>query len=187
MISAIDVDVPIKSLCGFTFGSTPSQNWNMFKENEGRFFKHKQSENFSYEDSGTLVKPFRWFTKGKINFSFVSGMQEYLESVTLESEDFDFNKVTVNSVLEEVKKVKGVIEKKFGIELTADSYGKSDRSFSWHHGNSSTDVESLSLSFSSDRLYLNVHCWLVAKRAKAIKSANKKSIALSDDEGADQL
>jgi len=184
---AIDVDVPIKSLCGFTFGSTPSQNWNLFKENEGRLFKHKQSENFSYEDSGTLVTPFRWFTKGKIKFSFVPGTQECLESVTLVSEDFDFNKVTVNSVLEEVKKVKGVIEKKFGIELTADSYGKSDRRFSWYHGKSSADVEDLSLYFESDRLYLNVHCWQVAKRAKSIKAANKKSVALSDDEGADQL
>ncbi len=184
---AIEVDVPIRSLCGFTFGSTPSQNWNMFKENEGRLFTHRQSKNFSYKDSGTLVKPFRWFTKGEIEYSFESGAQECLQSVTLTSEDFDFDKVTVGSVIEEVGKVKNVIEKKFGIELIPGSGGDPGRRFSWHCGNNMCDEESLTLSFDSGRLYLNVHCWQVAKISKAIKAANKKSVALSDGEGADDL
>ena len=207
---AIDVDVPIKSLCGFTFGSTPSQNWNMFKENEGRLFKHKQSENFSYKDSGTLVKPFRKFTKGEIEFSFVSGMQEYLESIELRSDDIDLEKVSKESVMEEIINVKNLMEKKFNIKMAraidaTDELGRKiikinsymndverlekESSFSWSFKDdkSEWEAERLSLFYDRGTIRLILHCGRVKEVAKALKTASKKSISLSADEGADQL
>jgi len=113
----IDVDVPVKSLCGFVLGTTPSQSWDLFKENQGRAYTHKRSSVSHYEIKGTLKSPFRMFIEGKAEYTFEDNVPERLYNVELSSESIDFNKTSRESCISELKKVADLLHEKFNIKL----------------------------------------------------------------------
>ena len=124
---ALDVDLDIKSICGFVMGGTPSQNWHLFEQSKHTQYHHKKGYQ-QYHQTGTLINPFRQFKEAKATYTFYDGVPEHLYEVELETESFDlmfFEK--------ELKNVKSLLEKKFRIKMEHDPhpYFSSSRAYIW--------------------------------------------------------
>ena len=184
--NAIEVDVPIKSLCGFVLGSTPAQNWNMFKENEGKRYTHERSQVSHFEFDGTLARPFRLFTNAEIHFTFVEDVPEHLYRVNLYSDSVDFSRLKREDFAREFETVKTMLEQKFGIVFESRN-GK----FVWKHqgksDNESFGAEMLHLYCYNNRMWLELWCNRIEEIDKATKESMKKSLNFSANEGADIL
>ena len=201
--AAIDVDVPIKSICGFVLGSTPAQNWELFKKNESKQYSYKRGDLKGLMRGalldpfdGTLVKPFRHFTNAEIDFTFVEGIQEHLYKVNLYSDEINIGEIQPSSIEEELTSVKKMLEERFGISLA--EYNKRN-GFSWKWqcvDKNGRGVESLALYYTgaecgviryNGKFCLDLYCGRVEEIDEAAKEAKKKSLKLSGKEGADVL
>ena len=201
--AAIEVDVPIKSICGFVLGSTPAQNWELFKKNESKQYSYKRGDLKGLMRGalldpfdGTLVKPFRHFTNAEIDFTFVEGIQEHLYKVNLYSDEINIGEIHPSSIEEELTSVKKMLEERFGISLA--EYNKRN-GFSWKwqcEDKNGRGVESLALYYTgaecgviryNGKFCLDLYCGRVEEIDEAAKEAKKKSLKLSGKEGEDVL
>ena len=106
---ALDVDLDIKSFCGFVMGETPGQNWHLFTQSKNMPYCHKKRSQ-EYCQSGDLITPFRLFKKANATYTFYDDVHEHLYKVDLVTEYLEFWK-------EEMEIVKTLLEKKFGIKM----------------------------------------------------------------------
>jgi len=185
----IDVDVPVKSICGFVLGSTPSQSWELFKENVGRPFTHTKATGFHYEMKGRLVKPFRMFAIGNAEYTFGEGVPERLYKIGFESEEIDFNKVSRDSCVKELQEVKKLLENKFNIQLV-ESRNESDYlAYEWKCGSGDNYFgdERIDLELQKGWFFLKIWCKKVESICEKEKQGNKKEIKFAEGSGSDQL
>ena len=113
---ALDVDVDIKSICGFVIGGTPSQNWHLFAKSKHTPYYHEKGYQ-QYRQTGALINPFRQFKEAKATYTFYDGVPEHLYEVELETEHFD-----MRLVMKELENVKSLLEKKFNIKMEDDPH-----------------------------------------------------------------
>lgn len=170
----IKVDVPIKSLCGFSIGATPSSVKSLFKQVKFNWN--------GTEMEGEMATPFRHFDHAKLTFTtnHPSG-GKHLYKVDLEVT----NTASMgNSIAEETDAVVAMLEKKFGIKFRESSFGR----YIWEADGGNDCVKQtivvenyvgLSLYFSSSSDLISV------AEKKALE--DKKKTKLSADAGADQL
>lgn len=177
-----EVDAPVKSLCGFSIGATPSSVKALFTN---------PSED-EKSISGNLVTPFRYFDFAELEFSPlpVSG-GKHLSRVVLRvrpqletSEEFS----------EEIKTIVGMLEKKFGIKFVKTSesrYNSLSECSLWYKWKSEGGDDSIKQSIDVFFQGRNMGLWfnsdlLSANEGKALKEKQKPA-KLSSDAGSDQL
>ena len=187
-----DVDVKIKSVCGFRFGATKEQCKQLLYEiKEGDEFANYTANN--KEIWGRLKKPWRMFTEVKLVFTGVERVPSHLWKIQLESDRLDFRRLSEDSCEEEVRKVKELLEKKFDIEMKGSKLSSSW--YSWNcdiiGGCSKEGINELRLDHGSISgktcLRLEVKCPRVIEIDESIKKSQGEKINISADEGADQL
>ena len=181
-----DVDVKIKSVCGFRFGVTKQQCKQLLSEiKEGDEFGNYTANN--KEISGHLNKPWRMFTTVKLVFTGIERVPPHLWKIRLESDRLDFSKISKDSCEEEVLKVKTLLEKKFGLKMT--SHKIAPHWYVWNcdirGGCSKEGISELVLH--DDRIRLEVRCPRVIEIDEAIQTSQGKKINISEKEGLDRL
>lgn len=181
-----DVDVKIKSVCGFRFGATKEECKRLLSDiEEGHEFGNYTANN--KEIRGRLTKPWRMFTTVKLVFTGVERVPSHLWKIHLESDRLDFGKISEDSCEEEVQKVKGLLEAKFGIKLKGSRLASK-----WHewYGNKE-NINELRLDHGNISnktcLRLEVACPRVIEIDEAIQKSQGEKINISADEGADRL
>lgn len=170
-----EIDAPIKSLCGFAIGTTPSSVKALFS-------------NPSEDEkgiSGKLVTPFRYFDFAQLEFSSAPVFGgKHLSSIRLTAFGGLPQEIREGR-FEEIKTIAAMMEKKFGIKFMG-SGGDSRTRYDWRTeiGDDNVyqriilDGNSFSLSFSS--------AFFSPNEEKAMKEKQKPA-KLSSDAGADQL
>lgn len=114
---AYNLNIPIKSLCGFKLGAPPSQVKGLLLHEDGtpvRVLSYR-SYMYGHKEKYRLAKPFRLFTHVEVEFAD-NGFGKHLREVVLEGKP-DLNKITEESYLREVEATAQLIEKKFGIRF----------------------------------------------------------------------
>ena len=176
-----EVNAPIKSLCGFAIGATPSSVKSLLiNPSEGNSLVDGK-----YTVDGKMVTPFRHFDFAELKFSpapILGGM--HLTSIHLKASDGVPQELGGN-VYGEIKTIAAMLEKKFGIKLIEDA-GPSILNYYWGSRSEDGNVKqsimlsagSFGLSFWSDFFSPN--------EEKAMKEKLKPA-KLSADAGADQL
>lgn len=174
---AYELDIPVKSLCGFTLGAPPSQVQELLQYDDGTPVENLVGDlnKMNYRGTYRLAKPFRLFAHVDVRFAD-EGFGMHLTSVTLKK--YIDEKTSKDSLIAEGKATAELIEKKFGIKFSSDYYweedGKESISIGWF------GMEGLLfLSFeASDE---------VEQFDMRAKAAQKTSIQLDADAGADDL
>ena len=181
-----DVDVKIKSVCGFRFGATKEQCKQLLSEiKEGSEFANFTVNN--KEISGRLNKPWRMFTTVKLVFSGIERVPAHLWKIRLESDSLDFSEMSEDSCEEEVLKVKALLEKKFGLKMTSSPL--SSHWYSWNcdiRGCCSKECIS-ELVLHDNRIRLEVKCPHIIEIDEAIQKSQGKKINITEKEGLDSL
>lgn len=123
---AYELDIPIKSLCGFTLGVPPSQVGPMFQNDDGtpvqNFVAEVLEGRFAASGDGyegyartfPLAKPLRRFTHAKVTFES-RGVGLHLAEVQLK---MDITNISKNSYEDEAKIWAMTLEKGYGIKFT---------------------------------------------------------------------
>ncbi len=145
--NALEIDLDIKTFCGFVMGGTPGQNWHLFTQSKDTPYYHKKGYQ-EYRQSGSLITPFRQFKEACATYTCYDGVNEHLYEVELHAkyDNFGIRK-------EEIKNVKLLLEKKFGIRMVENShprFGESTASYVWK----SSKGEELMLEGLGTRIYL---------------------------------
>lgn len=179
---AYELDIPVKSLCGFKLGAPPSQVQNLLLNDDGTPVEDLYETGMAEYQ---LAKPFRLFTRAEVGF-MDQGAGKHLQSVTLYA-PLDEN-VSRESYYEEAKTLSEVIEKKFGIKFRG-----TNRYYAWDGEN-----ESIKISFKGFYLWKGMECDALYLKIEvsrdeidrldtdAIK-ARKASIQIDNDVGFDDL
>ena len=184
---AIELDIPIPSLCGFKLGVPPSQVKPLLVNNDGTPLKVLDTK-FAADNPMRLATPFRLFTRAEVHFSF-AGKGKHLQMVTFRADDLNsakYAKYTRESVEDEIENTVRMMEKKFGIEFkrTSNSFG---RDYYWSHERGGECVEYIAVKLWGSQLSMTFSSFLVSKLEMQQLEAGKKSIAFDADAGADQL
>lgn len=175
---AYELDIPVKSLCGFKLGAPPSQVRDLLQKDDGMPVDDLMWVRRG-ERTYRLAKPFRLFTKATVEFADM-GFGMHLVRVNLQGE-IDREKTTEESLAAEMQATAELIEKKFGIKFSKDYHGN----YSWSEENRKEfiDIESnygtLSLDFGARNE--------VEQFDRRAKEAQKTSIHLDANAGADDL
>lgn len=175
---AYELDIPIKSLCGFKLGAPPSQVQDLLQHDDGTPVQNLYRVHNG--DSFRLAKPFRLFTNVKVEFAD-RGFGKHLVAVKLWGK-IAREKTTEESWRAEMKAIAEMIGKKFGIRFSQDY----DGDYSWRDENGKEFINivfgyngMLSMEFGS-----HVE---VERFDRQAKEAQKTSINLDADAGADDL
>lgn len=195
---SVDIKVPVTSLCGFVVGSTPSKSWKLFKENQNAPFRHKRNSVCHYEMKGTLLKPFRMFTQGCAEYTFVDNVPERLCTIKLHSEEMDYNKVDKSSCLSELDSVKKLLEDKYDIHFKKVQDEEEFVRYEWQWGKRAEPVagppqplihecESISLMLYQGAFRLELRCSAVEALCKREQETSKKRLDFSSSDGSDTL
>jgi hypothetical protein len=181
---AYELDIPIKSICGFKLGVPPSQVKGLLLHEDGtpvRVMSHR-TDMFGNLSKYRLAKPFRLFTHAEVAFAD-NGVGKHLESVTFRGEP-DLRKYTRQSYYAEVETTARLIEKKFSIQFKR-SRDSELVSYSWQDRSGG---EMISIDASPRYLQLYFTDLSQIRRLDGIaREAAKTSIRFDADEGADQL
>jgi len=182
--ASLDVDVPIKSLCGFVVGSTPSKSWKLFTENQNVPFRHTRDMACHYKMRGTLVKPFRMFTQGCAEYTFYDGVPERLYSIRLRTETTEKNNTTHGEYVSELMKVRDLIQDKLGIKLSKIDEDRNHVTYRWGSGANENGVsdESVSLWLDYDTMYLELYCHKVCDICKRERELSRAHLNIPDQE-----
>lgn len=179
---AYELDIPVKSLCGFKLGAPPSQVQNLLLNDDGTpvldLYKRGQGP-------FQLAKPFRLFTRAEVDF-MDNSVGQHLRIVTL-SVPLEKD-VSRESYMEEAKVLSEFIEKKFGIKF--DGSSNSLGQYRWYGENETIKIglEGRAMEGCSV-LYLEVEVEssvMYKLDTKAI-SERKTNIHLDNDVGFDDL
>lgn len=180
----IDVDVPIKSICGFVFGSTINQCRELLDDaKESCTCMYGVSRTLSAPTlEGRLKKPFRNFTRAVLVFTPDKGEPKHLCCVWLYSDYIDTETIQKESCNKEILKVKEILEDKYDIDL-APEHSWAPGYFTWYSkkklskGGSAQWIKSLVYIDSDRRLQLEIMCPLVEERDDAAREEQKKDIS----------
>lgn len=196
---AYDLDIPIKSLCGFKLGAPPSQVSHLIQNDDGTpvedflaavwaGWSGGSNDEAYYACTYRLVKPFRLFTRARMDFKD-RGVGLHLDEVRLIA---DISNVSKESWTKEMMTIVGLLEKKFGIKFEKGGYYSGCDGYTWYGDGCHIVVfmrreehDSLSLNLESSahlKIY-NLDC--SAKEVR--KEAGKKTIELDATSGADDL
>lgn len=175
---AYELDIPVKSLCGFKLGAPPSQVRDLLQKDDGTpaddlIWLRNSARTYR------LAKPFRLFTNARVEFAD-SGFGMHLDCVTLQGE-IDREKTTEESLAAEMKATAELIERKFGIKFSKDY----DGDYSWRDEN---EKEFIDIEANYETLSLKFRAWKEVERFDMrAKEAQKTSIQLDANAGADDL
>ena len=169
---AYELDIPVKSLCGFKLGAPPSQVAPLLQNDDGTpvevYDLVKGRHKFR------LTKPFRLFTH--VEVSFAEGAGKHLDAVELMAElDEDVER---ESYAAEAKTLSESIGKKFGLKFEFW-----DDVYSWEGTN-----QSIRIDYSGYALVLEFEARNeISDMDEAAKRKPKKSFQFDADAGADEL
>ena len=181
---AYELDIPVKSLCGFKLGAPPSQVKDLLRYDNGEPVEDLVTEVNRRQIPFRLAKPFRLFTHAIVWFED-KGAGKHLSTVEL------YAKVDENasreSYVQEAQALVDMIEKKLGIKFQKGEWTE----YSW-----TTEQETIRVDLTRGN-YLGPVCEVLRLRLDAqrevqrmdaaAKSAPKKLFQLGADVGADQL
>lgn len=162
---ALDVDLHIKSICGFVMGGTPSQNWHLFEQSKNTQFYHKKGYQ-QHRQEGALINPFRQFKTARATYTFYDGVPEHLYEVELETEWLSFWE-------EELENVKSLLEKKFKIKMTPNPnpcYLSSMAAYMWEGDKG----EKLMIEEGGTRLRLILRSYVIDSMDKSEMAGKKE-------------
>ena len=178
---AYELDIPIKSLCGFKLGAPPSQVRELLQSDDGMPVQDLVGDLDDHYDRVTyrLAKPFRLFTHVTVHFED-NGVGKHLSGVKLKGV---FENVSEESYLAEAQATGQLIVKKFDIELEGRRWGES-LSYRWQH-----EKESIKINFGpeSATLEFEINYGVIGQLDSAVKEARKTTIAIDANAGADDL
>lgn len=180
---ALDVDLDIKSICGFVMGGTPSQNWHLFEKSKHMKYYHKKGYQ-QHQQSGALINPFRQFKEAEATYTFYEGVSEHLYEVELKTEHLDFRRTN-----EELENVKLLLEKKFKIKMVPDPHPRLSSAYAYMwEGNKG---EKLTIQEHGTRLFLRLSSNVVKSRdefeAWEKKEKEESSKIMPADQGIEAL
>lgn len=175
----IEVNAPVKSLCGFAIGATPSSLTDLFKQ--ARWNADRT------EMSGELATPFRLFDTAELTFStnHPSG-GKHLCRMKLKPASGRSPLQSIQENLEEIANVVAMMEKKFGIKFET----RDGEYYTWNTtGGDESIRQSITLSFtpSGRFLYMVFDSELISRKERNALAEQQKPAKLSADAGADQL
>lgn len=182
---AYELNLPIKSLCGFKLGAPPSQVKGLLLHEDGtpvRAMSYR-SDMFGNQSKYRLAKPFRLFTHAEVHFAD-SGVGKHLESVELKGTP-DLKKYTRESYFAEVEATARLIERKFGIQFSRSRDSTGEVSYSWRD-RSGNEILSINASGKYLQLYF-ADLFEIRRLDAAAVEASKTAVQFDADAGADQL
>ena len=192
---AYEVDIPIKSLCGFKLGVPPSQVRPLLQNDDGtpvqdfvdEVLKGRWSGDGGCKVTYRLAKPFRLFTHATVSF-YDRGVGLHLDQVTLKT---DITDVSRESVAKEIAALVELLEKKFGIKFREGGWYSGCDGYNWRGDNDCQIVVFVS-DYEGYTLNLELSAYLAISKLddaakKARKEAGKKTIVLDATAGADEL
>jgi hypothetical protein len=182
---AYELNLPVKSLCGFKLGAPPSQVKPLLLHEDGTPVRVMS---YGTDMMGNLkkfrmAKPFRLFTHVEVGFAD-HGVGKHLESVELRGTP-DLKKFTRESYFAEVEATARLIERKFGIQFARSAYSTGEQMYSWRD-NAGKEM----LNITASPKYLSMYfadLFEIRRLDKAAQEASKTSIQFDADAGADQL
>lgn len=184
-----EVDAPVKSLCGFSIGATPSSVNKALFENPSEGTDMVSGEYTMY---GKLATPFRHFDFAELKFEPLPVLGgKHLSRVILRAWD-EPTLETREECLEEIKSIAAMMEKKFGIKFKTQTDalpgfgGGNITSFEWKSAGGDENIWQ-SIWLSVDNFALTFESELISQKEKASLEAKQKPAKLSADAGADQL
>ena len=191
---AYELDIPVKSLCGFTLGIPPSQVQELLQNDDGTPVKNligDLNQEYTswewYRKSYRLAKPFRLYTNAEVEFAN-KGFGMHLICVELRRV-INLEETPRESLKAEMKATAELIENKFGITFSKDSGGQD---YSWRDRG---EKESINIEFDEDFHGVGVSMLVlrfeaaneVARFDKRTKEEQKTAIQLDANAGADDL
>lgn len=195
---AYELNIPVKSLCGFKLGAPPSQVRPLLQNDDGTPIEDFVEEVLKgwwggstsddrYKVTYRLAKPFRFFTHATASF-YDSGVGVHLNGVTLKA---DIKNVSKESWTKEMTTLVELIEKKFGIKFKEGCDYSGGEGYTWH-GDGCDIIVFVNRYEGYNSLYLEFNASLqvsdmdkLAKKARA--EAGKKTIELDANAGAGDL
>lgn len=177
-----EVDAPIKSLCGFSIGATPSSVQSLFKGELKQFFGD--------EPGGELVTPFRHFDYANVGFKpdpRSGGQHLYWVELSVK-DDSAIEDWENEENFEEVKTIVAMLEKKFDIKFKNTKESLCELAFRWN--NESTEdgiVQKMGVGYDCFRFWLTFESDFISKKEEEALKKKQEPAKLSADEGADLL
>ena len=173
----IEVDAPVKSLCGFAIGATPSSVTGLFKQ------ARMNADRTQIE--GELATPFRYFGEAELSFreDHPSG-GKHLYRMVLKPVGGHSPLKGAQENCEEVARIAEMLEKKFGIKFEPRRAGF----YTWDStGGDESIRQSITLNYLEGFLYMEFESDLLSRNEKKALAEQGKPAKLSADAGADQL
>lgn len=184
----IELDVPIKSLCGFMLGAAPKQIKPLILNDDGSLVKIiGRTEYGVYR----LVTPFRVFSEAELRFTS-KAYEKHLSSVVFKA-FLSRDEYTDESIAAEMKTIVQMLEKKFGIQFKVEVLARySDNTpswfvHSWSYNKDDTHRESISFEINGENWSLSFSSGAVEEIEKLIKESNKKTLVTDTNTGMEQL
>lgn len=186
----LELKVPVKSLCGFAIGATPSSIEELFKSlsRDGDIGKDRKSM------SGQLVKPFRYCDNATMEFSTKPPLGgQHLCRVELSGRA---PLETSQERRKEVETIVSMLEKKFGIEFRKKRKDENDPNCLWvidmdykwaTEGGADSIRQSIEVRIDGDKVIVEFESDLMSPKEWNEWVEKQKPPKLSTDAGADQL
>lgn len=180
----LELDVPVKSLCGFAVGTTPSSVLSLFEKGNVSWNSERT------EIRGKLATPFRHFAEAVLSFRTdhpAGGKHLCRIKLTPVGGRSPLEGRAEN--YEEIKTIVAMLEKKFGIKFVFDLdslWGRSVQA-TWETSGDENIYQRLEIYYNDGFLYLLFQSELMSQKEKTALEEQKKPAKLSADAGADQL
>jgi hypothetical protein len=183
----VEVDVPVKSLCGFAIGTTPSAIEELCKSLCGNSEPY-----YDWGLSGELITPFRHCDKVGVGFSTTPPLGgRHLCFVKLSGEA---PLESMQELREEVKTIVAMLEKKFGIKFEKGEENTPPHlslyyiNYYWETGGGEDCIpQSIHVGASGNEVSVTVKAGLMSPKAWNDWRESQRPPKLSADAGADQL
>ena len=184
------VNAPVKSLCGFEIGATPSSVKHLFQNNS--------IEDGGWYIEGKLPKPFRHYYVANVQFTKdpITGAGSYLYREYLHlpyswnSEHEEIRNWDEADRIEEGSTIAAMLEKKWGIKFAQDSNEHGNPRWVWKT-EGSVDCAQQSITIDTVRgmdLDVTFESALYSiKDEVALREKQRRASKLSADSGGDQL
>ncbi len=194
----LEIEAPVKSLCGFTIGTTFSRVENLFKsvEEEQESGSRRHHGELVIFMTGELVTPFRYCGEARLGFStnYPSGGQ-HLVRITLTGdlpwETFD----TVQELREEVETIVSMLEKKFAIKFEKTEENTRPPllnfyyiSYQWETGDNDDSIwQNITVGILGNKVKVDFESELMSQKDWIAWKESLKPPKISADAGADLL
>lgn len=179
-----EVNAPVKSLCGFSIGATPSSVIPLFKKDSWSWDGDRRFMR------GELATPFRHFDYAYLDFKpdpRFGGKHLARVKLSMKDQNFPQNWKT-EEISEENKTIAAMLEKKFGIEFEMFERTRAVTCTWKSECGDGCIAQQICLGSQGQLLLEFDSAFVSAMEEKALKEAQRpKPVKLSSDVGADQL